>query len=334
MLHLNPGSQPLPASGGRSATLHDLKPSSDAFLDEVLHGLSAAPKAIPAKFFYDARGAELFEQICEAPEYYPTRTEIAIMRDYADEMAQAIGADLVLIEFGSGSGRKTRILLDALAPAAYLPIDISREQLIDSANAIAQEFPLVDVHAICADYSNELVLPPLARLQTQRRVVYFPGSTIGNFTPTEARAFLQRTAQLAGPGGGLLIGVDLKKSPHLLNAAYNDAQGVTAAFNLNLLARINRELGADFDLGAFEHCAFYDQKLGRIEMHLRARTAQKVTLAGRSFSFAKGETIHTENSCKYHIDEFSALASSSGWRAVKVWTDPAKLFSVHYFSAT
>lgn len=333
--HLNPSDKPISASSPSGATLHDLNPSSDAFLAEVLRGLSATPKAIPAKFFYDARGAKLFEQICELPEYYPTRIEIAIMRDYAAEMAAAIGSDIVLVELGSGSGRKTRILLEAVAPEAYLPIDISRDQLIDSANAIAHEFPHVQVHAVCADYSGEsFALPPLDPLRTKRRVVYFPGSTIGNFTPAEAARFLRQTAQLAGAGGGLLIGVDLKKSASLLYAAYNDAQGVTAEFNLNLLLRINRELGADFDLAAFEHRAFYDASAGRIEMHLRASRAQQVKLADRIFSFAECETIHTENSYKYDVREFTALAVSAGWQAVKAWTDPAQLFSVHYFLAT
>lgn len=321
------------ASSRRSATLHDLKPTSAAFLSEVLHGLSATPKAIPAKFFYDERGAELFEQICALEEYYPTRTEIAIMRDYAGEMAGAIGPRVLLLEFGSGSSRKTRALLDALQPSAYVPIDISRQQLIESANAIAYEYPLIEVHATCADYSADFTLPPLGKLQTLRRVVYFPGSTIGNFTPPEAREFLAQTAALVGRGGGLLIGVDLKKSPALLDAAYNDSKGVTAAFNLNLLARINRELGADFDVDAFEHWAFYDATEGRIEMHLRARADQLVTIATQTFSFTQGETIHTENSCKYDIDEFSALANSAGWQTVKVWTDAATFFSVHYFIA-
>lgn len=301
-------------------------------MSEVLRGLSATPKSIPAKFFYDAHGAQLFEQICELPEYYPTRTELAIMRDHAKEMAAAIGANVVLLEFGSGSGRKTRILLEALAPAAYVPIDISREQLIESANAIAREFPLIEVDAICADYSD-FALPPLDVLDSLRRIVYFPGSTIGNFTPAEAQAFLTQTMGLVGAGGGLLLGVDLKKSVSVLNAAYNDSQGITAAFNLNLLTRMNRELGADFDPAAFEHWAFYDEQRGRIEMHLRAREAQNVELAGRRFDIAEGETIHTENSCKYHIDEFAALASSAGWRAIQVWTDPAQMFSVHYFRA-
>lgn len=329
---MNPRIQSIAAPGPNRATLHDLNPSSHAFLAEVLRGLSATPKAIPAKFFYDAHGAKLFEQICELPEYYPTRTEIAIMHDYAVEMAAAIGCDIVLVELGSGSGCKTRILLEAILPEAYLAIDISRDQLIDSANAIAHEFPHVQVHAVCADYSDEnFALPPLDALRTKRRVVYFPGSTIGNFTPDEARIFLQHTAQMVGRGGGLLIGVDLKKSPSLLHAAYNDAQGVTAAFNLNLLSRINRELGADFDLAAFEHWAFYDEDVGRIEMHLRARRAQQVKLSNQIFSFAEGETIHTENSCKYAIDELVALAGSAGWQPVNLWTDRAQLFSVHYF---
>lgn len=330
---MDPQTRPSFPASPRSATLHDLKPSSAGFLSEVLHGLSSKPKAIPAKFFYDARGAELFELICELEEYYPTRSEIAIMRDYANEMAVAIGHDVSLIEFGSGSSRKTRVLLDALKPAAYVPIDISRQQLIESADAIAREYPDTDVHAVCADYSAGFELPAVASARALRRVVYFPGSTIGNFTPAQAREFLARTAKLVGHDGGLLIGVDLKKSPLLLHAAYNDAKGVTAAFNLNLLTRMNSELGADFDLEAFEHLAFYDEQLGRIEMHLRTHTSHVVSIAGHMFSLDAGETIHTEISCKYDVAEFSELASSAGWRAVNVWTDRATLFSVHYFVA-
>jgi len=238
---------------GPRFAFHDRLPEAGRFLDDVTAGLSRSLKALAPKYFYDERGSRLFEAICDTPEYYPTRAEATLMQARAREMARRLGPRCAIIELGSGSGRKTRILIDALEPVAYVPIDIAREQLRETAAAIASEFPRVAVHAVCADYSRPLALPWLAALGARRRVVYFPGSTIGNLTVPEAAAFLVHARALAGPGGAMLVGVDLKKDAARLNAAYNDGAGVTAAFNLNLLRRINRELGADFDLGAFRH---------------------------------------------------------------------------------
>jgi dimethylhistidine N-methyltransferase len=320
---------------GRHASrfaFHDLRPDSGTFLGDVVAGLTRAPKELPPKYFYDSRGCALFDAICELPEYYPTRTEIGTMRARRAEIARHLGRDCALIEYGSGSGQKTRILLAELRPVAYVPIDIARQQLRASAEAIAREFPGLNVIAVCADYSRPLALPGIDGIAAQRRVVYFPGSTIGNFTPSEAVRFLKNACELTGAGGGMLIGVDLKKDPARLHAAYNDAQGVTAEFNLNLLARINRELGADFDLSAFSHHAFYDAEVGRIEMHLVSLRQQQVSIRGRSFDFRAGETIHTENSYKYTVAGFQELARNAGFVAVECWTDPEMLFSVHYLA--
>jgi dimethylhistidine N-methyltransferase len=311
-------------------TFHDLKPDADAFREDVLRGLSRPQKTVPPKYFYDARGSELFEAICGLPEYYPTRTEMAMTRRHAQEMAECAGAGCVLIEFGAGSALKTRVLVRALAPAAYVAIDIAREQLAAAAARLARDFPRLRVAAVCADYSRPLVLPEVG---AGRRVVYFPGSTIGNFTVPEARDFLRQALALAGAGGGMLVGVDLKKDPERLRAAYDDAQGVTAAFNLNLLARINRELDADFDLAAFRHHARYDAALGRIEMHLVSVRAQSVRVGGRVFAFREGETIHTENSYKYGVEQFQRLAREAGFEPRRCWTDPERLFSIHYLAA-
>jgi dimethylhistidine N-methyltransferase len=277
----------------------------------------------------------LFNQICEQPEYYPTRTELQITRDHADEIAAAIGAGCVLVEYGSGSSLKTRILLDHLRePTAYVPIDISREHLLRSSRALAASYPGLAVRPVWADYTGEFHLPTIdgrERRRGGRVVAYFPGSTIGNFEPTEARQFLESVRRVCGRGGSLLIGVDLKKDPSLLNAAYNDAAGVTAAFNLNLLTRINRELGANFDTSAFEHHAFFNAAAGRVEMHLVSRRRQRVELGdGASISFEPGETIHTENCYKYTLASFRALAAEAGYRPEQVWTDEAGWFSVHY----
>ncbi len=315
-----------------SYSFHDLHPDTDRFLDDVMAGLSRPQKALPPKYFYDAHGCALFEAICGLPEYYLTRAEIALMRGQVGDMARHLGPARVLIEYGSGSGRKTRILIDAIEPVAYVPIDIAREQLGATAAEIAREFPRLRVIAVCADYSRPLALPELDDLGARRRIVYFPGSTIGNFTPAEATAFLAGAREQAGAGGGLLIGVDLKKDAARLDAAYNDARGVTAGFNLNLLARINRELGANFDLSAFCHRAFYDEAAGRIEMHLESVKAQAVTINGREFRFREGETIHTENSYKYSVREFHELARAAGLAPVEYWTDAERLFSVHYLA--
>ena len=315
-------------SGSRFA-FHDRLPDAGSFLDDVLAGLSRPRKSLPPKYFYDARGSRLFEAICEAPEYYPTRVETKLMTSRADAMARRLGRDCAVIEYGAGSGRKTRILLEALAPASYVPIDIARDQLMATGAAIAREFPRVEVTAVCADYSRPLALPPLAG---RRRVVYFPGSTIGNFTVREAAAFLANARRLAGRGGGMLVGVDLKKDAAVLNAAYNDARGITAAFNLNVLRRINRELGANFELTAFRHHAFYNAARGRIEMHLLSLKDQVIRIARRAVAFRGGETIHTENSCKYTVDEFRGLAHGAGFEPAACWTDPERLFSVHYLA--
>lgn len=314
---------------GHSVTFVDLQPAADRFLDDVLAGLASKPKALSPKYFYDARGSELFEAICELPEYYPTRTELALMRERAAAMAAGLGDNCLLIEFGSGAGVKTEILLQALRPAAYVPVDISASALRAAASRLASEFPQTPVIAVCADYMQPLEIPGLAQYGAARRVIYFPGSTIGNLTPGEALAFLRDARRLAGSGGAMLVGVDLKKDHAVLDAAYNDAQGVTAEFNLNLLRRINRELGADFDPAQFRHVAFYDAGAGRIEMHLESLGAQTVTVAGRTFAFAAGERLHTENSCKYAVDEFRRLAAAAGFRPQQVWIDAQQYFAVH-----
>jgi len=311
-------------------SFYDLNPESGRFLDDVIGGLSRPQKALPPKYFYDTQGCALFEAICGLPEYYLTRAEIALMQAHVGDMARHLGPGCVLIEYGSGSARKTRILIAAAGPAAYVPIDIAREELNATAAEIAREFPQLRVVAICADYSHPIALPELEGLGARRRIVYFPGSTIGNLTPAEATAFLAGAQVQLGGGGGLVIGVDLKKDPARLDAAYDDARGVTAAFNLNLLARINRELGADFDLSAFRHRAFYNAANGRIEMHLESVKAQEIRIGGRSIHFRKGETIHTENSYKYSIREFQDLAAAAGLAPVECWTDPDRLFGVHY----
>ena len=311
---------------------HDLHPDTENLRADVLSGLAQPRKALAPKYFYDAHGSELFEAICALPEYYPTRTELVMMQASAGDMARLLGPHCLLIEYGAGSGRKTRVLIEAMAPAAYVAIDISRTALRQCAGELAAAYPAVRVAAVCADYSRPMQLPIIEGLTARRRVIYFPGSTIGNFTRSEALAFLRHAYAVAGPGGAMLIGVDLKKDPARLHAAYNDAQGVTAAFNLNLLMRINRELDGNFELSAFEHHAFYDVNEGRIEMHLRSLRDQHVSVAGQAFHFAAGETIHTENSCKYSIDEFQRLAREAGFAAEHCWTDAEQLFSVHYLS--
>ena len=308
--------------------LHDLAPEQDDFLGAVLDGLGRPHKTLPCKFFYDETGSALFDAICDQPEYYPTRTELGILAAAASEIADLAGRGGALVEYGSGSSLKTRLLLDALAPAIYMPIDISREHMLAACHTLAQDYPALHLMAVCADYTRPFRLPPTA--PQNRRLAFFPGSSIGNFAPLEALRFLKNVAQQLAPGDGFLIGVDLKKDPAILNAAYNDAAGVTAAFNLNLLARCNRELGADFDLGDFAHRAFYNEAAGRIEMHLESTCEQRVQLAGQHFGFAAGETIHTENSYKYQPDEFRHLAVQAGFEPQHTWTDADKLFGVLY----
>jgi len=306
---------------------YDLHPTPADMRAEVLEGLSAEPKAIPPKFFYDRRGSELFDAITELPEYYPTRTEIGILERYGEEIAELVGREALLVELGSGSSLKIRVLLEALEPAVYLPVDISKEHLLASARDLAGSFPGLEVHAACADYSAPFDLPLEDDLRG--RIAFFPGSSIGNFDPPDARDFLARIGALVGGGGKLLIGVDLIKDPKILNAAYNDSQGTTADFNLNLLRRINRDLGADFDLGLFCHRAFYNRERRRVEMHLVSLKRQRVTVAGDFFDFDADETIHTESSYKYSVDGFHALAADAGFAPERVWTDARGLFSVH-----
>jgi dimethylhistidine N-methyltransferase len=294
---------------------------------EVLAGLSQPQKRVPPKLFYDQRGSRLFDAITELPEYYPTRTEIGILERNGAEIADLLGRGATLVELGSGSSRKIQVLLEALRPALYVPVDISREHLLESANHLAVRFPALDIQAVCADYSSPIHLP-LASAGAGC-AAFFPGSSIGNFDPDHARRFLMRVGDLLGPGGRLLIGVDLIKDTRILNAAYNDAQGITADFNLNLLRRINRELGGDFRPETFRHRASYVTAESRIEMHLVSRAEQRVRVAGEDFSFREGESIHTENSYKYSVERFHALARRAGFAPERVWTDDGNLFSVH-----
>jgi len=311
----------------------DLNPETEDFLEAVLNGLSRDQKELPCKFFYDERGSWLFDQICDLEEYYPTRTEIGILQDRLGEIAELIGRGAHLVELGSGASVKIRTLLNALPDLAqYTAVDISKEFLLKSAETLAQDYPDLDVAAVCADYTSEFRVPS-PRRQSTRNVAFFPGSTIGNFSPDEAEIFLRGILETLGTGSGLLIGVDLKKDPSVLHAAYNDAAGLTTEFNLNLLTRVNRELGANFDLSAFTHNAVYLEDEGRIEMHLVSSVAQTVSVGGKSFKFSVGEYINTEISCKYRVDEFRDLCRRAGYVPVASWTDSDSLFSVHYFTA-
>ncbi len=305
----------------------DLHPRSDDLCAEVLKGLGQTPKRLPPKLFYDRTGSRLFDAITRLPEYYPTRTEIGILKRHGEAIAAHLGRGKVLIELGSGSSLKIQILLAALRPRLYVPIDISKAHLIESAKVLARRFPELAIQAVCADYSAPLNLPLAS--DWGERAAFFPGSSIGNFNPPEARAFLRQIAKLLGPGGALLIGVDLIKDRTILEPAYDDAQGVTAAFNLNLLARLNRELGADFDLKGFRHHAFFNATASRIEMHLLSTCPQQVRVAGQVFVFAEGECIHTENSYKYSLEGFQRLAHAAGFVCERVWTDERGWFSVH-----
>jgi len=313
---------------------YDFLPPKETFLDDVLAGLSLPRKSIPPKYFYDEQGCRLFEAICELPEYYLTRTEMGILNDCAAEIAQFVGPDAQLIEFGSGAQAKTRVLIEAIQPPLYVPVDIAGETLRSSSEDLARLFPWLNVIGICADYSRPLVLPEFAGVPIRRKVVFFPGSTVGNLTPAEAVAFLKHARNTAGSGGALIIGVDLKKDKGLFDAAYDDAKGVTAQFNLNLLHRINRELKGDFQVNRFRHKAFYDPTLGRVEMHLESLYSQFAHVAGRRFDFAPGETIHTEISCKYSIAEFQELGKRAGFSPEMIWTDSRQLFGVHGMVAT
>lgn len=312
----------------RLALIDGLDAARREFLTDVLEGLSRPRKTLPCKYFYDARGSELFDCICELPEYYPTRTETAILRENLDGIAEVMPFGPVLIEYGSGSSTKTRLLLDRLDDlAAYVPVDICGRHLLRSAWSLRARYPRLRVHPICADFTRPFRVPAFDH---RPRVVFFPGSTIGNFGPKEAVELLAGMAKVAGSGGGLLIGVDLLKAREILEPAYDDDAGITAAFNLNLLERINRELDGTFDLDGFSHRAVFNAEDGRVEMHLVSREDQVATIAGRPFHFAAGETIHTENSHKYSRAGFAELASRAGWRVDTVWTDTREFFSVQY----
>lgn len=310
----------------------DAQGASSEFADALVAGLSARNKSVPCRFFYDAEGSRLFELITELPEYYPTRTETGILHAHAADMANLARPGAVLIEFGSGSSIKTELLLEAMPHLyAYVPIDISAAALDEAHERIALRFPSLHIMPVLGDFSHPLELP--SEIAGRPRLGFFPGSTIGNLTENEAAALLSGMRAILGADAELIIGADLKKDVRRLIAAYDDAQGITAAFNLNLLHRANRELGADFDPDAFEHLATYDVRHGRVDMHLVSRRAQAVTLLGRRFRFAAGERIHTEHSHKYDIDGFRALARRSGWLPREVWTDAEALFSVHVLTA-
>ena len=312
-----------------SPVLHDLHPPVADLRAEVLAGLGSDPKWLTPMLFYDARGSHLFDAITALPEYYPTRTEIGILRACRDELAALLGPGAVLVEPGGGNGLKARLLLDVIDALAYVPIDIARQHLFDAASGLADDYPGLEVHAVCADFSRPLELP---ELPGGRRVAFFPGSSIGNFEPEAAVGLLARLAGLVGPGGALLIGADLVKDAARLEAAYDDVQGVTAAFNLNILARLNRELDADFDLARFAHRARYDHDAQRVEMHLVSQVAQRVSLDDREIVFDAGESIHTESAYKYTPDGFRELAAAAGFRPWREWLDPQGLFAVFLFS--
>lgn len=308
----------------------DREPSADDFLSEAVHGLSRAQKSLPCKFLYDEEGSRLFNEICELDEYYPTRTETQILCDNIDEIVGLMGSGCRLVEFGSGTSAKTRHLLNHVPEiSSYMPIDISGGQLLESSAQLARDFPDLEIQPIEADYGRISELPASERTP-KRTVAFFPGSTIGNFEPEDAVAFLNRVAALCGANGGLLIGVDRRKDRQLLEPAYNDRKGVTARFNLNLLARANRELGADFDLSSFYHRAPYNERLGRIEMHLVSARPQVVHLNSHKFHFSPGEHITTEYSYKYTLPGFARLAWKAGFELVKSWNDRNYLFGVSF----
>jgi L-histidine Nalpha-methyltransferase len=305
-----------------------LDPSHAEFAQAVLAGFATKPRSLPCRFFYDARGSALFEEITQLEEYYPTRVETALLEAYGAEIAERMGNARVLVEFGSGSSRKTSLLLSALAGVSlYVPIDVAGESLAEAAEWLSERHDGLAIRPLIADFTKTRTLPVAAR--RSRKLGFFSGSTIGNLTQGDARDFLANAARLLGRDAAFLVGVDLKKDPAILIPAYNDRRGVTAAFNLNLLERINRELDGDIDIDRFAHDAIYDEARGRIEMHLVSLARQTVRVLGRAFSFAKGERIHTENSHKYSVEDFQALARSAGWTPVHAWTDADRLFSLH-----
>jgi dimethylhistidine N-methyltransferase len=313
------------------ARLHTITPpQGESFAGSLLEGLRKSPKEIACKYFYDAEGSQIFDAICELPEYYQTRTETALLKRHAAEISALMGAGSEIVEFGAGSLRKVRILLEAAAPHAYTPLDISGVYLGEVVRALAADYPTLTLRPVVADFTRPMDIPALAG--DPRRAGFFPGSTIGNFKPDTAMALLRRMHAVLG-GGGLLVGVDLVKDPARLHAAYNDAAGVTARFNKNLMIRANRELGADFDPEGFAHYAPYNAAAHRIEMYLISRRRQSVTIAGEHIEFAPGEPVHTEDSHKYTIESFREMAARAGFRPRAVWTDPERLFSLHWLES-
>lgn len=303
------------------------------FFNDVCDGLNNEQKSLPCKYLYDERGSKLFDRICELDEYYPTRTETQIFQENAAAIGRCIASDVVIVEYGSGSSIKTRLLLDHLdTPKAYAPIDISEDHLLETARALTAEYPQLDVQPIVADFTRDFDLPET--FDTDPKCVYFPGSTIGNFERAEAIELLDNIAWHCQPGGGLLIGFDLQKQTDVLERAYNDALGVTAEFNLNLLTRINRELNADFDVEQFEHIAFYNADLGRIEIYLESQRDQLVTIGDATFHFQAGERIHTENSHKYTVEGFTKMALQAGLHANGLWTDEQRYFAIMHFTVS
>jgi dimethylhistidine N-methyltransferase len=305
----------------------DQAPDTGSLRDDVLHGLCNGYKRLAPKYFYDKRGSELFDAICDTPEYYPTRTEIGILQDNVQDMARHLDNDVMLIELGSGASRKVRILLDELQPPAYMAIDISRDFLLQESRKLAADYPTMEVHAVCADLCDPLNLDTLHTGSS--RLAYFPGSSIGNFEPDEAIDFMGNLHGLLHGGDRFLVGVDLKKDQQLLHAAYNDAHGVTAEFNLNVLHRIQRELDADIQPEQFRHLAFYNNEKGRVEMHLVSEARQTIRIEDELIQLDKDERIHTECSYKYHVEEFQQLAAMAGFEPLDVWTDDSHLFSLH-----
>ena len=306
---------------------------ADSFREDVIAGLSLPQKTLPPKYFYDPAGSRLFEAICRLEEYYPTRAELALTRAHLDDIARFAGERCQLIEYGSGEGVKVRLLLRRVRPSAYIPVDISEAAVHAAAKRLARTFPWLNILSVVGDFMQPLKLPVYSARASDRRVVYFPGSTIGNLTPGEAHAFLRMSRGQIGRRGAMLVGVDLKKDANVLHAAYNDTKGVTAAFNLNVLARINRELDGDFDLRRFKHYAFYNVALGRIEMHLVSLAKQSVNVGNHRFGFDLGESIHTENSCKYSVEDFKSLARSAGFETERVWCDKRSYFALFGLSA-
>ena len=316
----------MPGSLPREFRFFDRKPSVPDAREELVAGLSAPAKTVPPKYFYDEAGSRLFESITELPEYYLTRTETGILNDNRADLVRWVGSDACLVEYGSGSSAKTRILLEACRPAAYVPVDISRGQLLASARQIYEDFGDLAVYPTCADYGQPFALPSITA--GLRKVGFFPGSTIGNIEPVEVPGFLKGVARVLGPGGRFIVGVDTKKAESMLNAAYNDAAGVTRAFNLNMLRHINVIAGADFDSTRFEHEALYNRERGRVEMYLTSTERQTVRVNGAFIEFGRGERIHTEHSYKYDADEFASLAEQAGLRRREVRRDENGHFMV------